>query len=81
MGRDKGPVDMSSGKAWVLIYRDKAEVKFESLSHAGFVFHENVWSTRSVSTASDLARRIDSAFDEQQAVAQLKRAAAHLNIF
>ena len=81
MSRDEGPVDMNSGKAWVLIYRDKAEVKFESLSHAGFIFHENVWTKRSVSAAGEMARSIDPAFDEQQAVAQLRRAAAHLNIF
>lgn len=81
MGRDEGPVDMNSGKAWVLIYRDNAEVKFESLSHAGFVFHENVWTQRSISTANKMARKIDPAFDEQKAVAQLERAAAHLNIF
>ena len=81
MGREEGPVDMNSGKAWVLIYRDKVEVKFESLSHASFAFHENVWTKRSISAASKIARGIDPAFDEQKAVAQLERAAAHLNIF
>ncbi len=81
MGRDDGPVDMNSGKAWVIIYRDQAEAKFESLSHASFVFHENVWTHRSISTASKLARAIDPAFDEQKAVAQLERAAAHLSIY
>ena len=79
-GRKEDSVDMRSGKAWVLIYLDKAEAKLESLSHAGFVFHENVWTRRSVSTASKLARKIDPAFDEQKAVAQLKRATAHLDI-
>ena len=81
MGRDEDPVDMNSGKAWVLIYRDKAEAKFESLSHANFVFCENIWTQRSISTASKMAREIDPAFDEQKAVAQLERAAAHLSIF
>lgn len=80
MGRDEGPVDMNAGKAWVLIYRDKAEVKFESLSQAGFVFHENVWAQASISTANKLAREIDPAFDELRAVAQFERATAHLNI-
>lgn len=81
MGRADGPVDMNAGKAWVLIYRDKAEVKFESLSHAGFVFHENVWKQNKISAACVEAQKIDSAFDEREGVAQLKRAAAHLNIF
>ncbi len=81
MGRAEGPVDMNAGKAWVLIYRDKAEVKFESLSKAGFVFHENIWKQSNISAACEEARKIDPAFDEQQGVAQLERAAAHLNIF
>lgn len=81
MGRADGPVDMNAGKAWVLIYRDKVEVKFESLSHAGFVFHENVWKQNKISAACVEAQKIDSAFDEREGVAQLKRAAAHLNIF
>ncbi len=81
MGRAEGPVDMNSGKAWVLIYRDKVEVKFESLSRAGFVFHENVWKQSKISAACAEAQKIDPAFDEREAVAQIKRAAAQLNIF
>jgi hypothetical protein len=81
MGRDEGPVDMNSGKAWVLIYREEAEVKFESLSHAGFVFHESYWTQRSIPAAVNLAGKIDPAFDEMKAIAQLERAAAHLDIF
>jgi hypothetical protein len=81
MGRAEGPVDMNSGKAWALIYRDKVEVKFESLSRAGFVFHENVWKQSKISAARAEAQKIDPAFDEREGIAQLKRAAAHLNIF
>ena len=74
MGRTEGPVDMNSGKAWVLIYRDESEVKFESLSHAGFVFHTNIMERGETFVAHAEARRVDSNFDKSKALAQFGRA-------
>jgi len=81
MGRVEGPVAMNSGKAWVLIYRDEAEAKFESLSHAGFVFHENNLEHGEISVACAEARKIDPTFNEREAIAQLERASTQLNNF
>ncbi len=81
MGRTEGPADMNSGSAWVLIYRDQAELRFESLSHAGFVFHTKLMEQREISVARAEARRIDSDFDESEALALLERATAQSNIF
>jgi hypothetical protein len=79
MGRTDGTVDMNSGSAWALIYRDKNEVKFESLSHAGFVFHENILEHGEIAIAREQAQKIDSKFIEIKTLAQLERAAGHIN--
>ena len=79
MGRADGTVDMNSGGAWALIYRDETEVKFESLSHAAFVFHEKFMEHNEISIARVEAQKIDPKFNEIDAIAQLERAASHAN--
>jgi hypothetical protein len=74
MGRSEAPVDINSGCAWVLIYRKAMEVKFESLSHASFVFHSIIQKRGEVSFALAEAKRIDPNFDKREALAQLQRA-------
>lgn len=80
MGRAEGPVDMNAGTSWILIYRDDSEVKFESLSKAAFTFHTNIQKHGRIFVAREEARKVDLSFDEQEAVAQLERAAARSNI-
>jgi hypothetical protein len=75
MGRSVDPVDMNAGKAWVLVYRDDWEVKFESLSEASFAFHTIALHQGEVSAALSAARKRDPNFDEQKAFAQFGRAA------
>ena len=61
-GEADGPVDLSSGEAWLAVYQDDGEVSVETLAPAAFVFLDALRVHRPFGAAVVAARRIDARF-------------------